>query len=173
MSKNKKQEPKIDFRKMYQLAEHYSQASNLLFEQAKGNEWGCSAPRLLVDSFAVELYLKCLYVMDTNRIPLKEHDWEKLFNSLNRYTQIAIQEAFERIVSSNPVLSHLDIINPDAFKTTDFKRSLKAAKNTFDSRRYLYEAQPEGEWFYTHLLRKAITNVANMDVRLAETTNIL
>ena len=147
MSKEKQQKPTPDFRKMYQLAEHYSQASSLLNEQAKGKEWGCSAPRLLVDSFAIELYLKCLYVMDTNSTPLKEHDWEKLFDALKPYTQIAIREAFERIVSSDPVLSRLDVINPDALKTTNFKRSLKAAKNTFDNRRYLYEPQPEGEWF--------------------------
>jgi hypothetical protein len=67
---------------MYQLAEHYSEASRLLEEQAKGKEWGCSAPQLLVDSFAVELYLKCLFVLDTNIAPLQEHDWEKLFDAL-------------------------------------------------------------------------------------------
>jgi hypothetical protein len=65
------------------------------------------------------------------------------------------------------VLSNLDVINPEAVKVTDFKRSLKAAKNTFDRRRYLYESQPAGEWFYAHLLREAIRAVTSMDIRLA------
>ena len=152
---------------MYQLAGHYSEASRLLEEQAKGKEWGCSAPQLLVDSFAVELYLKCLFVLDTNIAPLQEHDWEKLFDALLPHTKTAIREAFERIVHSDPVLPHLDVINPEALKVTDFNRSLMAAKNTFDKRRYLFESQSTGEWFYAHLLREAIRAVTSMDIRLA------
>ena len=167
MPKVKLPKPTPDYRKMYQLAEHYSEASRLLDEQAKGEEWGCSAPQLLVDSFAVELYLKCLFVLDTNIAPLELHDWEKLFDALTSPTKTAIREAFERIVNSDPVLPHLDVINPEARKVTDFKRSLTAAKNTFDKRRYLFESQPTGEWFYAHLLREAIRAVTSMDVRLA------
>jgi hypothetical protein len=167
MAKKKPPKPTPDYQKMYQLAEHYSEASRLLEEQARGKEWGCSAPQLLVDSFAVELYLKCLFVQDTNTAPLEEHDWEKLFDSLKPHTKTAIREAFERIVRSDPVLPHLDVINPEAKKVTDFNRSLAAAKNTFDKRRYLYEPQPAGEWFYAHLLREAIRTVTSMDIGLA------
>lgn len=168
MPKVKQPKPPPDFRKMYQLAEHYSEASRLLEEQAKGKEWGSSAPQLLVDSFAVELYLKCLFVLDTNSAPLQEHDWGKLFDALKPHTRTAIREAFERIVRSDPVLPHLDVINPEALKVTDFNRSLTAAKNTFDKRRYLFESQPTtGEWFYAHLLREAIRTVTSMDVRLS------
>lgn len=167
MPKVKLPKPTPDYRKMYQLAEHYSEASRLLEEQAKGEEWGCSAPRVLVDSFAVELYLKCLFVMDTNIAPLEEHDWEKLFDSLAPHTKTAIRDAFDRIVRSDPVLSHLHVINPEAVKVTDFNRSLTAAKNTFAKKRYLFELQPTAEWFYAHLLREAIRAVTSMDIRLA------
>jgi hypothetical protein len=167
MPKKKPPKPTPDYRKMYQLAEHYSEASCLLEEQAKGEDWGCSAPKLLVDSFAVELYLKCLFVLDTNSAHDWEHDWEKLFNALLPHTKTAIRDAFERIVRSDPVLSHLDVINPEALKFTDFNRSLIAAKDTFEKRRYLYESKPAGEWFYAHLLREAIRAVTSMDIRLA------
>lgn len=166
MPKVKTPKPAPDYQKMYQLAEHYSEASRLLEGQAKGEEWGSSAPQLLVDSFAVELYLKCLFVLDTKTAPPAEHDWEKLFDALLPYTKTEIREAFERIVQSSPVLSHLDVINPEAVKVTDFARSLTAAKNTFYKRRYLYEAQPTDEWFYAHLLREAIRTVTSMDIRL-------
>lgn len=164
----KVKQPKVtpDCRKMYQLAEHYSEASRLLDQQAKGKEWGCSAPQLLVDSFAVELYLKCLFVLDTNSAPPHEHDWEKLFNALAPHTKTAIRDAFERIVRSHPILSRLDVINPEALKVMDFNRSLTAAKNTFDKRRYLFESQSTDEWFYAHLLREAIRAVTSMDIKL-------
>jgi hypothetical protein len=167
MPKVKPPKPTPDYRKMYQLAEHYSEASRLLEEQAKGQQWACFAPQVLVDSFAVELYLKCLFVLDTNIAPIEEHDWQTLFNALPPHTKTAIREAFERIVRSDPVLSNLDVINPTATKVKDFERSLAAAKNTFDKRRYLYESAPQGEWFYAHLVRDAIRTVTKMDLRLA------
>jgi HEPN domain-containing protein len=162
-----KVKPTPDCRKIYQLAEHYSEASKLLEDQAKGEDWGCSAPQLLVDSFAVELYLKCLYVLDKNIAPLKKHDWDELFDELAPHTKAAIRDAFDRLIRSDPVLSRLAVINAEAVKVTDFNRSLAAAKNTFDKRRYLFESQPTGEWFYAHLLREAIRSVTSMDIRLA------
>jgi hypothetical protein len=168
MAKIKPALPAPDFRKMFHLAEHYSTASKLLEEQAKGEGWGCSGPQLMVDSFAVELYLKCLFVLDTNIAPQKEHDWQLLFDDLTPTTKRLIRGAFERIVRADVVLSHLPVINPDAVKVLDFDRSLTAAKSTFDKRRYLYDAthHVKQEWFYAHLLREAIRNVAKMDLRL-------
>jgi len=70
-------------------------------------------------------------------------------------------------VRSDDVLSKLGVTNPEAVKVTAFKRSLRAAKNTFYKRRYLSESQPKDEWFYAHLLREAIRKVTSMDIRLA------
>jgi hypothetical protein len=167
MPKVKLPKPTPDYRKVYQLAEHYSEAARILKEQAKGKEWGSSAPQLLVDSFAVELYLKCLFILDTNIAPLEQHDWEKLFDALAPHTKTLIHDTFDRIVRSDPVLSNLLVINPEAAKVTNFKRSLAAAKNTFAKKRYLFESQPADEWFYAHLLREAIRAVTSMDIRLA------
>jgi hypothetical protein len=167
MPKVKQPKPTPDCRRMYQLAEQYSEASRLLSGQAKGEQWGCSAPYLLVDSFATELYLKCLYVQDTNNAPPEQHDLKELFGALKPHTQNFIREEFARIVQSDPVLPHLDVINPEAVRVTNFDRSLDAARNTFNQRRYLYESVPQGEWFYAHLLRNAIRNVTKLDLRLA------
>jgi hypothetical protein len=105
--------------------------------------------------------------LDTNIAPIEEHDWKKLFDALLPHTKTLIRDEFERIVHSSPVLRNLDVINPEAVKVTDFDRSLTAAKNTFDKRRYLFESQSKEEWFYAHLLREAIRTVTSMDIRLA------
>jgi hypothetical protein len=154
---------------MYQLAEHYSEASRLLTEQAKGEHWGCSAPRLLVDSFAIELYLKCLFVLEKDSAPPEQHDLQELFDALDPATKDIIRKTFQGKVQTDPILSNLDEINPDALKVTDFERSLAAAKSTFHKRRYRYESMPTDEWFYAHLLRDAIRTVTKMDLRLAGT----
>jgi hypothetical protein len=152
--------PTPDPQEIYELAERYSEAASILSEQAKGKEWRSSAPKLLVDSFAVELYLKCLFVLDTNTAPKNGHDWEKLFARLTSHTQIAIREAFDDIVRRDDILPILGLFNPEAAKVTDFNRSLAAAKNTFDKRRYLYEKRTQGqEWFYADLIREAVRAV--------------
>ena len=91
----------------------------------------------------------------------------KLFDALDLHTKSIIREKFDRIVNDNPILRNLDVVNPDAKKVTDFSRSLNAAGSTFDKRRYLYEAPPDGEWFYAHILHEAIRTVTSMDLRLA------
>jgi hypothetical protein len=184
MPKTRPPKPTPDPWKIYQLAERYFEASHLLEKHAEGEDdmnegamdqdtmdekWGAGAPQLLVDSFAIELYLKCLYVLDTNTAPPIEHDWEKLFVALETYIQGAIRDEFNISVSSHPILFHLKVINPQAFEVgvTDFDRSLKAARNTFHVRRYLYEEQPTGEWFYAHLFRDAVRAVTGRAIRLA------
>lgn len=169
MPKNNPPKPTPDCRKMYQLAECYLEASRLLDEQARGDQWGCSGPKLLVDSFAVELYLKCLYVQDKKEAPPREHDLLKLFEALEDAIQALIREAFYRSVHDHPILSILHLFNPGAVKTTDFNRALEAARDTFDKRRYLYEDLPEHEWFYAHILGDAIRSVAKLDLRICGT----
>lgn len=163
----KKESPTPDFKRMYQLAEHYTKASKLLAKQARGKSWGSSAPQLLVDSFAAEIYLKCIYVLEISNPPPRDHDWKGLFEALAPATQEVIRSTFRQRIKSHPVLANLHIINSDAVKVTDFDRSLEAAKHTFDRRRYLYEGMPSGEWFYADLLREAVRAVTRMDLRLA------
>lgn len=143
-------------------------AARILEKEMEGDDWESSAPRLLVDSFAVELYLKCLYVLDTGKKPKKGHDWVRLFKALGPHTQEEIRKDFKRTIDQDPVLRNLDVINSDAVKLTDFNRSLEAAKNTFDKRRYTYEGFPKEEWYYGHLVHQAIRHVTMMDLRLTD-----
>lgn len=168
MAKIKPPGPTPDFKQIFRLAEMYFEASKLLENQARSERWGCTGPKLLVDSFAVELYLKCLFVMDTGYAPEWEHDWEKLFNQLTSNTKHEIREAFNRIIKNDTVMPLLPQINPEAAKVLDFDRSLLAAKSTFDKKRYLYDtSQDQGkEFYYAHLLGDAIRAVAKMDLRL-------
>jgi hypothetical protein len=165
VSKNK-QVP--DFRRIFLLAEEHSTAADILKGRSTEGEEKTSSPRLMIDSFAVELYLKCLYVMDKDEAPPRLHNWVKLFEALEPHTREAIREDFYRMVDGDLVLRNLRSINPDAVKTTEFYRSLEAAGSTFDKHRYTFEPPPDGEWFYGHLLRQAIRNVTIMDIRLAD-----
>jgi len=167
MAKKKTQGPAPDVGQMFQLAEQYSVASNLLIKQSWGGTWGCGAPYLLVDSFAVELYLKCLFTQDTGKTAAHSHNHRELFDALASTTKTQIRDAFKRVIDADVVLKHLAAVNPDATIVLDFDRSLDAASDTFDKRRYAYEPPPAKEWYYAHLLRLAVRDVAKIDLRVS------
>lgn len=167
MAKTQGQLPSPDVGQMFQLAEQYSIASNLFIKQSWGGKWGCGAPYLLVDSFAVELYLKCLITQDTGKAAKWGHNLRALFDALPCPTQTEIRKAFQRVIDADAVLKHLPAINPDAVIVLDFNRSLDAASDTFDKRRYAYDPSPPKEWYYAHLLRLAVRNVAKLDLRVS------
>jgi len=166
MAKKNSQNPAPDVARMFQLAEQYSIASNLLIKQSWGAKWGCGAPYLLVDSFAVELYLKCLFTLDTGKAANHSHNHRDLFDALSSATKTQIRHAFNRVIDADDVLKNLATLNPDATIVLDFDRSLDAASDTFDKRRYAYDPPPAKEWYYAHLLRLAVRDVAKLDVRV-------
>ena len=166
MAKQKSQTPTPDVAEMFQLAEQYSIASNRLVEQSHGTAKYAGAPYLMVDSFAVELYLKCLVTQDTNKPAQWSHNHRELFDTLKATTQVEIRKAFQRVIDGDVVLRHLHTINPDAAKVLDFDRSLNAASSTFDKRRYAYDPPSSAEWYYAHLLRLAVRDVAKVDLRV-------
>jgi len=168
MAKAKTQNPTPDVGQMFQLAEQYSVSSNMLIKQSWGTKWGCGAPYLLVDSFAVELYLKCLITQDTGKAAKWGHNLRELFDALPSAIQAEIRSAFQRVIDADVVLKHLPIINPDAKIVLDFNRSLDAASDTFDKRRYAYDPSPPKEWYYAHLIRLAVRDVAKLDLRVSQ-----
>lgn len=167
--KPKPPQPAPDIGQVFRLAEQYSIASNLLVHQSWGNGWGCGCPHLMVDSFAVELYLKCLVAADTEHAAEWDHNHRNLFNVLKPSTRAVIIDAFQRLINSDVVMRHLNEINPRASMVLDFNRSLDAASDTFDGRRYAYDPpkDPNKEWYYGHLLRLAVRDVAKLDLRCA------
>ena len=179
MAKNNSSKPIPDFYKIFQLAEQYSEASILLEENDHNKEGIWSAPRVVVDSFAVELYLKCLFVLDNNKEAPHKHDWKILFDDLQSSTKNHIREEFNRIVNADPVLSmrselkNLDVFDSEVSKFTDFDLSLDVAKDTFEKVRYLYDPDlwnstlPE-LWSYSPFIREAIRSFANMIVPMEE-----
>jgi hypothetical protein len=172
-------DPTPDFKKIFILAEHYFEASKLLDDQSRRDQSKeenlyCSRPKLLVDSFAGELYLKCFYVQDSKEPPYG-HDWEDLFNDLNPGTQKAIRLEYVHLTDTDLMVGNIPLlsqVNPGAVETTlkirDFDRALKAASKTFANMRYAYEQVQKGEWFYAHFLVNSFRNVLIRDFRIPD-----
>jgi hypothetical protein len=159
-----------DFKQVFLLAEYHAAASRLLDNQSKVKEFGSIGPKMLVDSFSVELYLKCLYVQDKDAAPPEVHDWEVLFEELKPGTQKAVILEYNRLIDADHIVGNyllLREINPEAVKVRDFRRALKAARMTFDKKRYMYEVNNNTEeWFYADFLGNAIRNITMTNLEI-------
>src|SRR6185437_1060741 len=83
-------------------------------------------------------------------------------------TKTQIRDAFERVIDADTVLKNLAAVNPNATMVLDFDRSLDAASDTFDKRRYAYDPPPAKAWHYAHVLRLAVRDVAKLDLRVSQ-----
>ncbi|KTR27887.1 hypothetical protein RSA11_04275 [Exiguobacterium indicum] len=55
------------------------------------------APFIVNSSFAIELYLKCIYVIETKEEPKYVHKLEQLFDNLSDFSQFITSDIFSRL----------------------------------------------------------------------------
>src|SRR4051812_6029494 len=93
--------PVPDPHKIFQTAESFREAADLL-EKTPAQR---GAAFLVTDALAVELYLKCLYVLDNEKrlAPPQEHPFDVLFRELTPGTQKAVIRRFG-VNNNHPVL---------------------------------------------------------------------
>ena len=157
MAKTKK--PRLaapNARTVFNFAEAFSNAASLLapmFRQAaipltaghippKG--WGThiddsamTVPLMVNDSFSLELYLKCLHIMDYNVSP-KGHDTYTLFRNLRLRTRQRIRKNYAKeLEKASPQLSTMPKRKRSYF--TNLRAYMKGSSRTFEQVRYLFE----------------------------------
>lgn len=91
-------------------------------------------------AFAIELYLKTIYVLETMKEPVREHKYNDLFNKLSYESQQQIREQF---------IKHY--VGDESFDDL-----LNYYSNTFQELRYAYEAHSINHVRYNDLKLLAI-----------------
>jgi len=56
-------------------------------------------------TFSIELFLKCLIVIETRKKPKRIHDLHELYRMLSRESQTAVNDEFLKIVALSPLLN--------------------------------------------------------------------
>ena len=124
---------------------------------AEGIEPRDLAPVVILDAFGLELYLKCLLVIE-GKVPRKEHDHRKLFALLSAPTQREVRQHHERLVESNPsIREFIEAGHPRSHFQLD--EVLRQCGNAFTSWRYLYERPDRELIHYTGCVREAVKAV--------------
>jgi HEPN domain len=85
-------------------------------------------------SFALEMYLKCLLILEQGQAP-REHDLHKLFHALSSMTQSQLTKDHEGYLKSK------------GWPIDDLEELLKRGRNAFADFRYAHEQVPTGTDF--------------------------
>ena len=96
-------------------------------------------PYIVCEAMRVELYLKCLYVIDCNA-KVKGHDVNQLFMSLKLVTRQTIEEKYKIEMATDGVQQFLGTFPADyRSHVVDLSKYLEVSRQNFESMRYVYE----------------------------------
>jgi hypothetical protein len=135
------QKPKRDAKTVFATAEQYLAANNvLLLAQQQQQGIRLEMPGVAVAAMTLELYLKCLAILEGKDPREDSHHLWRLFASLNGSTQNKIrQRATTRIEAAKPTFTNQ---YGDSVVVTDFDKLLKLSSNALKIARYPYEGVP-------------------------------
>ncbi len=100
-------------------------------------------------AFSLELHLKHLYLLIEEK-RIRGHDLSKLFQGLSEYTRTNLEDIFQRVSVSQPLIkTSFDAINAELGVTRKWsiKTVLQESARAFESWRYCFEGEPRGSSF--------------------------
>lgn len=129
---------------IYDSANNFQAASNVLSQKiSETNDIGTYiAPFITVTSFAIELYLKCIYVIETGKPAPGIHDLEKLYGNLGEESKIVIEMVYNMLVQQDPIVNAMKEKVPEM--KTDLESVFKEISGAFIKWRYSYEKKVTG-----------------------------
>ena len=149
--------------RVFRQAEIFLAASDLLsnFILPPGIVPGASdarmvIPRMMNRAFALELYLKCLILLDGGTIPMS-HEYDVLFNRLSDLTKADLERRYEESIQSNSVA--LAIKSHFASAEFGLPQVLAAEARAFVRWRYVFEGVPPSflsEWLLQAARERAL-----------------
>ena len=112
-----------------------------------------TAPTITLDSFSLELYMKCLYAIDHGK-PMKGHNCKAIFSALKPGTRDSLRYHYNIQLATDPTVGLVNKMQPGFSPTLD--NCLDLCSNLFEKYRYLYEGIGQAKMFYWPLLRLAV-----------------
>jgi HEPN domain-containing protein len=137
---------------IFRQAERFRYAGQKLHHGVSSSDGSLSAiifPFMVCDSFAAELYLKCINHLEGGIYP-STHDLKKLFSRLSFAWQQLVEEKFNEVLSSLP-LEFVSEMKSAGDKIDDIRYCIGKSKDAFERMRYVYEEKNNGSVLITHV----------------------
>ena len=107
--------------------------------QLRASQTADTSPFMTVDSFALELYIKCLFAMDYGKEPPKGHDIKWFYKRLKQNTKQRLRKNYAAEVLKSGMPSTMN--KKQRRMMSGFISYLNVSNQTFMEVRYLYERE--------------------------------
>jgi HEPN domain-containing protein len=104
---------------------------------------------MVCDSFAAELYLKCINHLASGTYP-STHDLKRLFSRLSNDWQQLVEEKFNEVLMSLPP-EFVSEMKSAGDKIDDLRYCINKSKDAFERMRYIYEENSKEGFLVSHV----------------------
>ena len=148
-------------KKIFESAQQFEQTANFLAQQlGKPSSNMPVAPFIVNTTFSIELYLKCLLVIETKKQPKKTHQLHTLFNLLSSNSKKDITNEFNKLMNAHPITSMAKQHIPHL--KTDIDSVLLGMNQAFEQWRYIsMDGSPESSVIGSDVLITSIKKRIN------------
>jgi len=142
---NKFPKPIWNPKDIFNSAESFYKSANIIaLEFSKTSDFSLISPILTIDSLAIELYFKSIYILENSKNSNEQHNLLRLFNSLSANTKTKINECYNQFMSVDKQLIFLSKELKGAPFNLDIVSVLSEISNAFIEWRYIYEGNTKG-----------------------------
>jgi hypothetical protein len=149
---------KIDARAIFDHASRFHYAGTVLRMEFQDSTAPTIEPYVVVSSFSSELYMKCIYAMETDGNRTNGHNLRKLFDLLAAETRLELSGSWTAV--THIYNKAYEKFNEPFRLPTDLVRQLDLNGRMFEDMRYFYEGHDcASEWLLSplpDLLRRLI-----------------
>jgi hypothetical protein len=129
---------------MFVVADRFHRAANYLSQAPDPHLQLVSIANI---AFAMEMYFKCLIVLDTGKDPDWKHDYVELFSLLSPETQKRIKDCYNKhpgAIMVKHMAALMTATGTPPLEAQTFEAKLTRSKDAFRNLRYIYQyASPE------------------------------
>ena len=130
----------VDPQRIFKSAEMFFNAGRALGFAIEQQRLDAVWPACICSSLALELYLKCLLLMDHKKTPPAKHDLKALYDGLSKETKAKIDARFDRKTAQQFIdAAHAVRGAPVSPPVCDVNFELERSRNSFEVLRYIYE----------------------------------
>ena len=154
--------------KIFDNAEIFHLAYQLL------NKQGIIIPSVVNGALAIELYLKCLYMLEKQKRE-KIHDLERIFDKLSIETKKTLEENFESSINKKEVkesLSEMERISKIKSQT-NFRTFLEETGKVFVRARYFFEREQFSFHCYPQIREVLLKRITELNSNIRTMGNLI
>ncbi|MCK4814556.1 hypothetical protein KA005_02205 [bacterium] len=128
----------------FKVADRFSLAARILGKRISQST-DFIDPFVVNGAFSLEIYLKCLYFIETGKTLKNEHNLKNIYDKLTSDTRNRIKRHYGKLLSESKIKNHITKLMKNSYNTDikwDLENILTQSAKAFIKWRYAFEGNP-------------------------------